>query len=66
MAKEEERLDPDYFRTTPKNSWELFKWIFTEPTKIKKFRHSLFLKRNIIRLLKTYWIIFLASTSIAK
>ncbi len=35
MKDKIDRLDPKYFRTTPKNSWELFKWIFTEPIKIK-------------------------------
>ena len=50
----EERLDPDYFRTTPKSSWELFKWLFTEPIKLEKFKNTLSLKKNIIWALKAY------------
>jgi len=50
----EERLDPDYFRTTPKSSWELFKWIFTEPIKLKDLPSSLSLKESIIWFLKLY------------
>ncbi len=55
-----DRLDPKYFRTTPKNSWELFKWLFTEPIKIKKFSDSLSKKETLIWVLKiyTYIIIF--------
>ncbi len=61
MKDKIDRLDPKYFRTTPKNSWELFKWIFTEPIKIKKFSDSLSKKETLIWVLKicTYIIILL-------
>jgi len=56
-----DRLDPKYFRTTRKNSWELFKWIFTEPIKIKKFSDSLSKKETLIWVLKTYTYIIIFS-----
>ncbi len=53
----EERLDPHYFSTTPKNSWELFKWIFTEPIKLEIFSNSISKKEILFWFLKTYiWI----------
>ena len=50
----EERLDPKYFNTTPKNSWELFKWIFTEPIKLDIFYEKLSKKEAYIWFLKFY------------
>lgn len=57
----EKKLNSHYFSTTPKNSWELFKWIFTEPIKLKKFSDGLQKKETLIWLFKTYfWIVVLS------
>jgi len=47
--------------TTPQNSWELFRWIFTEPIKLEKFSDSLSTKETVIWYLKlTPWIVFVS------
>jgi len=57
----EERLDPDYFRITPKSSWELFGWIFTEPIKLEKFSDTLSSKEVIAYFFRTsVWVIIFA------
>jgi len=57
----EERLDPHYFSTTPKNSWELFKWIFTEPIKLVKLSSRLSRKEMMTWSVKVYFFISLLS-----
>jgi len=47
--------------TTPKNSWELFKWVFTEPVKLKAFLQTKPEKNNKKLLLKTYFLILMFS-----
>jgi Holliday junction resolvasome RuvABC ATP-dependent DNA helicase subunit len=58
---QEDRLDPHYFSTTPRSSWELFKWIFTEPIKLDKFDDSLSRIDSFFLSFKTYIWIFLFS-----
>lgn len=56
---EKESLDPHYFSTTPKNSWELFKWGFTEKNKLNDFSKEFSRKKSIVWFLKVYfWVVF--------
>lgn len=58
----EERLDPHYFNTTPKNSCELLKWGFSEPSKLNAFSKKLSKKRSILWFLKIYGLVVVIST----
>lgn len=58
----EKKIENPYnMSTTPKNSWELFKWIFTEPIKLEKFSTSLLAKKAFLWYLKVSIYIFVFS-----
>jgi len=58
----EVQKNPYNMSTTPKNSWELFKWMFSEPIKLKNFSDSLSNKETVIWYLKlTPWIVLISS-----
>jgi len=50
----EERLNPKYFSTTPKNSWELLQWLFVEPFKLYIFSEKISKKEAYIWFIKVY------------
>lgn len=57
IKKENEGLGSEYFSDTPKNSWELFTWMFTEPIKLKKFSASTSRMRSVLWYIKvSVWV----------
>lgn len=54
---QEERLDIHYFSTTPKNSWELLKWIFSEPVKVEKFSEKISQKNAYSYYMKIFFML---------
>jgi len=61
---QEERLDPHYFSTTPKSSWELFIWGFSETSKIDIFTKNFTRKKAILLFLKIYFWVTIISFSL--
>jgi len=58
----EERLNIDYYRRKPKNNLEFFKWVFTEPTKLHKYKKELIFKEKVFYFLKVTFAILMALT----
>ncbi len=57
MNKEQPQ-NPYNMSTTPKNSWELFKWFFSEPIKLEKFSQNLSIKQSLYWYIKVVpWIV---------